>query len=162
MLNGFDRVVVDSWKIDEVTGDNAMTYLKKKFQALKGKLREWSHAYRSESNDKKLKLQMEIQNIDRQIDNGECGEDLLRTRRVLWKELWDIDKVKVKELAQKAKVKWAIEGDKNSKFFHGIINKRWNQMAIRGVSVNGEWVVDPNRVKDEFYQHFATSFFQLQ
>ncbi|GKE82513.1 RNA-directed DNA polymerase, eukaryota [Tanacetum coccineum] len=116
-------------------GDNAMTCLKKKFQALKGKLREWSHASRSESNDIKLKIQMEIQNIDRQLDMGECGEDILSTRRLLCKELLDIDNVKVKELAQKAKVKWAIRGDENSEFFYGIINKRRHQMAIRGVLV---------------------------
>ncbi|GJX92153.1 RNA-directed DNA polymerase, eukaryota [Tanacetum coccineum] len=129
------RVVVDSWQLDVVTGDNAMTCLKKKFQALKGKLREWSHASRSESNDIKLKIQMEIQNIDRQLDMGECGEDILSTRRLLCKELLDIDNVKVKELAQKAKVKWAIRGDENSEFFYGIINKRRHQMAIRGVLV---------------------------
>ncbi|GJZ32711.1 hypothetical protein Tco_0578147 [Tanacetum coccineum] len=42
-----------------------------------------------------------------------------------------------KDLAQKAKVKWVIEGDENFKFFHGIVNKKRQQMAIRGVSVNG-------------------------
>ncbi|GKB60569.1 hypothetical protein Tco_0916755 [Tanacetum coccineum] len=123
MLNGFDRVVVDSWNLDV-----------------------------------KLKIEMEIQNIDRQIDIGECGEHLLSTRRLLCKEVLDIDNMKVKELVQKAKVKWDIEGGKNTKFFHGIINKRRHQMAIRGVSVNGEWVVDSTRVKNEFYHRFATRF----
>ena len=59
---------------------------------------------------------------------------------------------------QKAKVKWAIEGDENSKYFHGIINKKRHQMAIRGISVNGEWVMDPHKVKQEFFQHFANRF----
>nr|GEZ43139.1 RNA-directed DNA polymerase, eukaryota [Tanacetum cinerariifolium] len=36
-----------------------------------------------------------------------------------------------KVAAQKAKVRWAIEGDENSKLFHGIINKRRSQLAIR-------------------------------
>ncbi|GJU45029.1 RNA-directed DNA polymerase, eukaryota [Tanacetum coccineum] len=79
---------------------------------------EWFNASRSESNDRKLKIQMKIQNIDKHIDIGECGEDLLSTRRLLCKELLDIDNVEVKELAQKEKVKWAIEDDENSKFFH--------------------------------------------
>nr|GEW31495.1 hypothetical protein [Tanacetum cinerariifolium] len=113
------EVVVDSWRLDAATGDNAMTCLKKKFQALKGKLWEWFDAFRSESNDTKLKIQMKIQNIDRQTDIGECGEDLLSTHRLLCKELFDINNVKVKELAQKDKVKWAIEGGENLKFFHG-------------------------------------------
>ncbi|GJW40857.1 retrovirus-related pol polyprotein from transposon TNT 1-94 [Tanacetum coccineum] len=34
-------------------------------------------------------------------------------------------------------------------------------MAIRGVLVNGEWVVDPTRVKNEFYQHFSNRFSAL-
>nr|GEV27092.1 retrotransposon Gag domain, retroviral aspartyl protease [Tanacetum cinerariifolium] len=34
------------------------------------------------------------------------------------------------------KVKWAIEGDKNSKFFHGIINKKKRQQAIKGILVD--------------------------
>ncbi|GKA29871.1 hypothetical protein Tco_0716116 [Tanacetum coccineum] len=31
-------------------------------------------------------------------------------------------------------------------------------MAIRGISVNGEWVMDPPKVKQEFFQHFANRF----
>nr|GFA17100.1 RNA-directed DNA polymerase, eukaryota, reverse transcriptase zinc-binding domain protein [Tanacetum cinerariifolium] len=43
----------------------------------------------------------------------------------------------------KSKVKWAVEGDENSKFFHGIINKRRAQQAIRGIFVDGFWETDP-------------------
>ncbi|GKG46100.1 hypothetical protein Tco_0498546 [Tanacetum coccineum] len=44
------------------------------------------------------------------------------------------------ELAQKAKIKWAIEGDENSKFFHGIINKHRNNLSVRGIIIDGEWI----------------------
>nr|GFB11817.1 RNA-directed DNA polymerase, eukaryota [Tanacetum cinerariifolium] len=60
--------------------------------------------------------------------------------------------------AQKAKVEWLIEGDENSKFFHGIINKKRYTPAIRGMMVNGEWVIDPNRVKKKFRKHFSHQF----
>nr|GEZ63154.1 RNA-directed DNA polymerase, eukaryota [Tanacetum cinerariifolium] len=43
----------------------------------------------------------------------------------------------------KSKVKWAIEGDENSNFFHGIINKKRSQLSIRGVFVDGDWVTNP-------------------
>ncbi|GKA53488.1 RNA-directed DNA polymerase, eukaryota [Tanacetum coccineum] len=45
---------------------------------------------------------------------------------------------------QKSKVKWAVEGDENSKFFHGIINKRRAQLAIRGIFVDGFWETEPD------------------
>ncbi|GJY15775.1 hypothetical protein Tco_0386197 [Tanacetum coccineum] len=50
------------------------------------------------------------------------------------------------EISQKAKIKWAIEGDENVKFFHGILNKKRSQSQIRGVMANGVWIDDP--VKD--------------
>nr|GFB99188.1 RNA-directed DNA polymerase, eukaryota, reverse transcriptase zinc-binding domain protein [Tanacetum cinerariifolium] len=55
------------------------------------------------------------------------------------------------ELAQKAKIKWAIEGDENSKFFYGIINKHQNNLAVRGIIADGEWIEEPNAVKNEFF-----------
>nr|GEX65391.1 RNA-directed DNA polymerase, eukaryota [Tanacetum cinerariifolium] len=62
---------------------------------------------------------------------------------------------------QKAKIQWAIEGDKNSKFFHGIINRKRANLAVKGIMIDGEWVDDPSRVKDEFRTHFAARFQDL-
>nr|GEV77959.1 RNA-directed DNA polymerase, eukaryota, reverse transcriptase zinc-binding domain protein [Tanacetum cinerariifolium] len=39
------------------------------------------------------------------------------------------------EAAQKAKIKWAIKGDENSKYYHGVINKKGNHLSIRGILV---------------------------
>ncbi|GJU51567.1 hypothetical protein Tco_1221122 [Tanacetum coccineum] len=59
---------------------------------------------------------------------------------------------------KRAKIQWAIEGDENSKYFHGIINKKRSQLAIRGVLVDGEWIEDPPKVKNEFLEHFSNRF----
>nr|GEY05563.1 RNA-directed DNA polymerase, eukaryota [Tanacetum cinerariifolium] len=40
--------------------------------------------------------------------------------------------------AQKSKVRWAIKGDENTKFFHVILNSKRSQLAIRGTLVDGE------------------------
>ncbi|GJQ93066.1 RNA-directed DNA polymerase, eukaryota [Tanacetum coccineum] len=76
----------------------------------------------------------------------------------LLKELQDFNKSSSLDTAQKAKIRWAIEGDENSKFFHGIINKKRSQLAIRGVLADGDWIVEPSLVKNEFLKHFATHF----
>ncbi|GKD04877.1 hypothetical protein Tco_1179851, partial [Tanacetum coccineum] len=57
-----------------------------------------------------------------------------------------------------AKIQWAIEGDENSKFFHGIINRKSANLAIKGVMVDGDWVDDPCRIKEEFRLYFANRF----
>ncbi|GJR12796.1 RNA-directed DNA polymerase, eukaryota [Tanacetum coccineum] len=61
-------------------------------------------------------------------------------------------------MAQKAKVRWSIEGDENSKFFYGIINMKQSQLAIRGVLIEGDWIDKPYRVKNEFLNHFSNRF----
>ncbi|GKA53134.1 RNA-directed DNA polymerase, eukaryota, reverse transcriptase zinc-binding domain protein, partial [Tanacetum coccineum] len=53
---------------------------------------------------------------------------------------------------------WAVEGDENSKYYHGVINKKRNNLAIRGVLVDGNWVESPQLVKNEFYTHFKQRF----
>nr|GEZ04830.1 RNA-directed DNA polymerase, eukaryota [Tanacetum cinerariifolium] len=66
--------------------------------------------------------------------------------------------MEAKDSFQKSKIKWAIEGDENSKFFHGIINKKRSQLAIRGVFDNGLWCTDPGKVKEAFFNHFEARF----
>ncbi|GKB34375.1 hypothetical protein Tco_0879317 [Tanacetum coccineum] len=52
------------------------------------------------------------------------------------------------DMAQKAKICWPIEGDENSKYFHGIINKKRSQLAIHGVLVEGDWIDEPSNIDD--------------
>nr|GEX26692.1 hypothetical protein [Tanacetum cinerariifolium] len=58
----------------------------------------------------------------------------------------------------KAKIQWAVEGDENSKFFHGVVNRKRVQLSVKGVMIDGEWVDEPDRVKAEFRSHFANRF----
>ncbi|GJU46696.1 RNA-directed DNA polymerase, eukaryota, reverse transcriptase zinc-binding domain protein [Tanacetum coccineum] len=74
------------------------------------------------------------------------------------KSIQDFVKLDTMELAQKAKIKWAIEGDENSKYYHGVLNKKRNQLAIRGILVEGRWIESPILVKDEFLSYFASRF----
>ncbi|GKC39245.1 hypothetical protein Tco_1051629 [Tanacetum coccineum] len=74
------------------------------------------------------------------------------------KSIQYLDKIHVMDLAQKAKVKWAIEGDENSRYFHGVFNKKRSQSNIRGIMVDGKWQDNPKVVKSEFFLHFRKRF----
>nr|GFD05499.1 RNA-directed DNA polymerase, eukaryota [Tanacetum cinerariifolium] len=82
--------------------------------------------------------------IDRDMDRGVVNDDNVLRRFNLKRDLLQVSKVEDKDRIQKSKIKWAVEGDENSKFFHGIINKRRSQHAIRGVFVDGIWQTDPD------------------
>ncbi|GKF84389.1 hypothetical protein Tco_0249287, partial [Tanacetum coccineum] len=91
------------------------------------------------------------------IDNGKGNEEIVLKRADLVKNLQHIDKLNSLEMAQKAKVKWAIEGDENSSFFHGMLSKKRNALSVRGIMVDGVWIDDPTLVKHEFLLHFSRS-----
>ena len=50
-------------------------------------------------------------------------------------------------MGQKAKIKWVIEGDENTSFFHGTLKKKRRQVAIKGILKNGDWIENPVMVK---------------
>ncbi|GJX83173.1 reverse transcriptase domain-containing protein [Tanacetum coccineum] len=68
---------------------------------------------------------------------GGSNKEILSDRSLLLKELNDINSIDSLEAAQKSKVRWAIEGNENTKFFHGILNSKRSQLAIRGTLVDG-------------------------
>nr|GFC66660.1 RNA-directed DNA polymerase, eukaryota [Tanacetum cinerariifolium] len=73
-------------------------------------------------------------------------------------KLLNINDMESKDYIQKSKVTWAIEGDENAKFFHGIINKKRSQLAIRGIFVDGSWCTEPGTIKKTFVNHFEARF----
>ncbi|GJY42070.1 RNA-directed DNA polymerase, eukaryota [Tanacetum coccineum] len=45
---------------------------------------------------------------------------------------------------------------------HGYFNKKRANLAVKGVMVDGDWVDDPIRVKEEFHDYFATRFCETE
>ncbi|GKE78519.1 putative RNA-directed DNA polymerase [Tanacetum coccineum] len=65
---------------------------------------------------------------------------------------------KLKDLRPTAKMKWDLEGDENSSFFHGIINNRRNRLRINGLAIESEWVTDLVPIKSHILYFFETKF----
>nr|GEY68609.1 RNA-directed DNA polymerase, eukaryota [Tanacetum cinerariifolium] len=118
----------------------------------------WNSFSHSDSNQL-IKFKKKIQDL-KYLDNGIVSDELLLNRMELTTKLQENKQIEAKDFAQKAKIKLAIEGDENSKFFYGIVNKRRSQLAIRGVFVDGDWHTDLVVVKDAFKDHFASRFKQ--
>nr|GEW06018.1 RNA-directed DNA polymerase, eukaryota [Tanacetum cinerariifolium] len=66
----------------------------------------------------------------------------------LKRQLIYLNNIEAMEKFQKSKIKWALEGDENSKFFHGVVNKRRSQLAIRA----GRHILDGPFILDEVLQ----------
>nr|GEV29828.1 RNA-directed DNA polymerase, eukaryota, reverse transcriptase zinc-binding domain protein [Tanacetum cinerariifolium] len=107
-------------------------------------IRVWIKDKTENANKQKMTLKEELSDIDTLLDKGEANSDVLNKRDVICKSLQDIEKLASMKVAQKVKIKWAIEGDENSKYYHGIINKRRSQLTIHSILVDGTWIDFPS------------------
>ncbi|GJR91204.1 hypothetical protein Tco_0215215 [Tanacetum coccineum] len=72
------------------------------------------------SKNIKAKLKDDLKAVDDIIDNGGGNDEVVKLRMDVLKSIQDIDKIQSLDAAQKAKIKWSIEGDENSSFYHGV------------------------------------------
>nr|GEW40329.1 RNA-directed DNA polymerase, eukaryota [Tanacetum cinerariifolium] len=118
----------------------------------------WIKDKRSSVSGEKDSIKKELSDIDRILDGGDVYDSNLLRRSELHRNLYTINQMESKEYLQKSKIKWAIEGDENTKFFHGLINKKCSQLAIHEIFVDGIWCTNPNKVKEAFFKHFEARF----
>ncbi|GKB09320.1 RNA-directed DNA polymerase, eukaryota [Tanacetum coccineum] len=157
-MEGFCNLVEDTWKNSPCVGSNAMKILMTKLKHLKNTIREWNKNNMTCRKNVKAKYKKDLEAVDRTLDSGQGAEKEIRYRSDIILKLQQCEEIDSLEMAQKAKIKWAVEGDENSKFFHGMLNKKRNILNIRGVMVDGVWVDEPKGVKREFFDHFSKRF----
>ncbi|GKC04386.1 RNA-directed DNA polymerase, eukaryota [Tanacetum coccineum] len=157
---GFDAMVEQAWNSFSFSDRNQLIRFKKKLQGLKVIIRRWIKDMNLRDSGSIESAKVKLAQIDINIDNGNVSDDILLERMELSRIINDFKHLEATDRIQKAKLKWAIEGDENSKFFHGIINKKRSQLSIRGVINDGQWHTDPEMVKDAFMRHFANRFKQ--
>ncbi|GJX45301.1 RNA-directed DNA polymerase, eukaryota [Tanacetum coccineum] len=157
-LDGFDQMVTSTWSSIVLDDRNAMIRFKKKLQILKKVIRIWIAEFKRNQLGRLIEIKSKLHDIDVLLDQGGVNDDILLARKDLMKQLNDFKSSEARDYIQKAKIQWAIEGDENTKFFHGVINRKRSNLAIKGIMADGEWVDDPIRVKEEFRSHFASRF----
>ncbi|GJW06934.1 RNA-directed DNA polymerase, eukaryota [Tanacetum coccineum] len=69
-------------------------------------------------------LKSKLCDIDKVLDQGGVTDDILLSHLEVLKQLHDVQSSNNRDIMQKAKIRWAIEGDENSKYFHAIITKK--------------------------------------
>ncbi|GJY78973.1 RNA-directed DNA polymerase, eukaryota [Tanacetum coccineum] len=141
--DGFDEMVEQNWRSFSHSDTNGMIRFKKKLQELKSIIRIWIKDKRATLSNLKHAIEIELRDIDKELDSGYVSDTYLARRLELKGQLHEIKDKEAADFIQKSKVRWVIEGDENSRFFHGIINKKRSQLAIRGILVDGSWQTEP-------------------
>lgn len=62
---------------------------------------------------------------------------------------------------QRAKIKWKTEGERNTRYFHAIVNKRYNQNLIHNLQKDdGTWTDNEEEIKHLAYSYYSRLFNQ--
>ncbi|GJX17035.1 putative RNA-directed DNA polymerase, eukaryota, reverse transcriptase zinc-binding domain protein [Tanacetum coccineum] len=158
LRDGFDDLTKSEW--DSIDSNNSGFPIKchEKFCILKAKIRQWNNNNKTMERNRKAAALEELSSIEKKIDEGSASPSDTENRLNLLHELEIIDKFASMDLIQKARVKWDIEGDENTKFFHGLINQKRRNQMINGIMVEGNWITDPSLIKDAFFQFYKVKF----
>lgn len=138
-LAGFDLLVNESWNSENF--DQAVEpsiLLKNKFKALKVALKQWWAVEKIKKLALKSKLLYRLHIIDKLVDDSEVLATIMEENDIIRASLLVVECKEMKDTTKKAKLRWSIEGDENSKFNQGMLNRKCTNLTIKGVKVEGE------------------------
>ncbi|GJU27325.1 transposon TX1 [Tanacetum coccineum] len=150
-------VVEEAWKM-EIKSKRADCQFRDKLKNVKVALKMWSKERFGVVNEKIEVFRKEAMTWELEAENRALNE----IEREAWmkaRKSWvDKENELRSMLRQKARIKWDVVGDENSRFFHAYIKRRNNKTNIRGLMVNGLWCEDPKLIKAEMARHYKALF----
>ncbi|XP_071727756.1 uncharacterized protein [Rutidosis leptorrhynchoides] len=151
------QVIYDAWLMP-VQGYRKDCIFQDKLKNVKSKLKTWSKDSFGTLDYEINTLRKEVSEWEKKaelnsITDGECTIWLECRKKWLEKE-----KVKADMLRQKARIRWVLDGDENSKLFHNSIRHKYKKCNFRGLNINGLWNDNPSEVKKLGFNHFKMLF----
>ncbi|XP_021991435.1 uncharacterized protein LOC110888201 [Helianthus annuus] len=155
---GFEEEFVKVLKKESVSGGPSDVALMKKLCDLRVNIKKWRDDMLKKNSEEVASALSDMEDIQTIMEERDLTEEdewiLLESNKVLKEE----EEQKSRDLKQRSRLRWAKEGDKNSKFFHAMINCRKASNFIHGLEVEGTWVSKPSLIKKEVYRFFRKKF----
>ncbi|KAK4411853.1 hypothetical protein Sango_0258300 [Sesamum angolense] len=148
----FLGVVCRNWRYPTV--GSGMMRLQQKLTRLKHCLKEWNKTVFGNVFDNVVAAERGLKEPDEAYDQDPCDRTLVEHNRCS-AELVRVLAQEETFWRQKAGIRWAKDGERNTRYFHSLVQKRRFRGTIFGIQHEGEYLTDPIEIKDS-----AASFFQ--
>ncbi|XP_024964818.1 uncharacterized protein LOC112505099 [Cynara cardunculus var. scolymus] len=155
----FNLLVCDSWNSSpSPIYCPPIKFFMSKLKNLKLRIKSWKIGVNKDKTEQENSLKRSLDSFDIKVENTTLSMEEISSRKDILMKIKAMEENKVKELKQKARLRWVVDGEENSSFFHGIVNANRRSNFIHGISSNGVWVTDPSEVKQEAFNFFSERF----
>lgn len=125
---------------------------------LKNEIKKW----RASDYPKEVKelhdTKKRVYDIDLAAEERELTESEIAERRATFQRILELEKLAVLDIKQRAKIKWIIDGDENTAFFHRFVNNKRRKSKISGLLIDGVWVTEPEAIKSGIFSFYQEKF----
>ncbi|GJS17699.1 hypothetical protein Tco_0412171 [Tanacetum coccineum] len=73
-------------------------------------------------------------------------------------DLSQLEQIHRDDHKQKCRLKWAVEGDENTRFFHSLLKNKFANSMIKGIYLDGVWCEAPDQTKKAAFDHLSSRF----
>ncbi|KAJ0811025.1 putative RNA-directed DNA polymerase [Helianthus annuus] len=129
-----------------------------KLKAIKEEVKKWRKNTKEEEERVFVEAINQIKVLDAVVEERDLEEGEIELWRECKSKVREWVHRRAKDLQQKARVKWILDGDENSKYFHTIVNCKLARSRLHGLWINGVWVTDPQSIMKFIQENMGRKF----
>ncbi|XP_076890053.1 uncharacterized protein LOC143541016 [Bidens hawaiensis] len=111
-----------------------------KFRCLRRALSAWRNESEAKEKEEENIIKEDLVQFEKELQVRDLVEEELWALEEGKRRISQLEAFRLRDLIQRARNRWAKEGDANSKFFHGLINRRRASYSIPGIDI--KWGVE--------------------
>jgi len=150
------NIVSDTW-ITRIIGC-PMYILTTKLKILKNKLKQWNKEVFGNIHNHVNEAGKNLADIQQQIDTNGHSDDLMNAEKLAQLKLDDALNKQEVFWKEKARMRWHVDGDRNTRYFHRVTKIKNKTKIISSLRNDEEIITDPQRISNHIVNYYEKKF----